>query len=65
MAIVNLYQCTWRRNDKKAPEIYVNFVSAAANASAISLASTIQTANGDGKAVTVDEVHVVKTGIIQ
>lgn len=68
MAIVNLYRVLWHRNGThNAANVQTNmdFVVAAATAKAESIASTIQTNNGDGKTVTVDHLTVEKTGIIQ
>jgi hypothetical protein len=67
MAIVNLYKVNWHSNRHNSANQQTNtdFVVAAATAKAETIASTIQTNNGDGKTVTVENITVEKTGIIQ
>jgi L-2-hydroxyglutarate oxidase LhgO len=67
MAIVNLYKVIWQNNrhNNANTQTSTDFVVAAAGASAQSLASSIQTNNGDGKTVTVVNSYIEKTGIIQ
>lgn len=68
MAIVNLYRVTWHRSGThNAANVQANtdFVVAATTAKAESIASTIQTNNGDGKTVVVDHVSIERTGVIQ
>lgn len=67
MAIVNLFRVTWHRatHNNANTQQNTDFVIAATTAKAESIASTIQTNNGDGKTVTVDHISVEKAGIIQ
>jgi hypothetical protein len=67
MAIVNLYKVVWHNNrhNNANQQTNTDYVVAAANSKAETLASTIQTNNGDGKTVTVENIFVVQTGIIQ
>jgi hypothetical protein len=67
MAIVSLYKVVWHNNRHNAANQQTNtdYVVAAANTKAETMASTIQTNNADGKTVTVENVVVMQTGIIQ
>jgi hypothetical protein len=67
MAIVDLYKVIWHnsRHNNANQQTNSDFVVAAANSKAETLPSTIQTNNGDGKTVTVENIVVVQKGIIQ
>jgi hypothetical protein len=67
MAIVSLYKVTWHNNrhNNANQQTNTDYVVAAAGTKAEAMASSIQTNNGDGKTVTVENVVVVRDGIIQ
>lgn len=65
MAIVNLYKVNWVGTSHKYPTQNTDFVVAAANSGAVALAALVKTNNGDNKTVTVTDLEVVRTGIIQ
>lgn len=67
MAIVSLFRVVWHNNRHNSANTQQNadFVVAAAGTKAEAIGSIIQTNNGDGKTVTVDQIVVVRDGIIQ
>jgi hypothetical protein len=67
MAIVNIYQVTWRQgNDNhKHQSDNVDFVAAAPGTSGQALGSLIQTQNNDGRTVVVSHADVARTGVLQ
>lgn len=64
--ITSLYKVRWHNSRNNAANTQFNdtLVHAAAGSNAVSLGSTIQTNNGDGLTVTVDEVVTMLTGIL-
>jgi hypothetical protein len=67
MAIVNLYKVAWHnaRHNGANTQLQSSFVVAAANTGDSALGALIKTANADNQNVTVDQVQVMQTGVIQ
>lgn len=67
MAVVDLYKVTWHNSRHNAfnTQSQQSFVVAAAGSTDKALGTLIQTNNGDGQTVSVDQTQVVQKGIIQ